>query len=350
MHRIHRVLVTGHQGYIGSVLAPLLVRCGYDVAGLDAGYFKECVLLPDGSRISTLAKDLRDVTMADLRGFDAVVHLAALSNDPIGNLNAQWTREINLAGSIRLAELAREAGVRRFLLSSSCIMYGLSDAPAVAEDALLDPRTDYAHSKVAAERAIGQLATDGFSPTFLRNGTVYGASPRMRFDTVLNDLLGAALTLGRIVLHGDGSPWRPVVHVEDVARAFAAVLDAPDEIAHNQAYNVGTDALNVRVADLAQMVAAAVPGCEVTAAGSPTADQRSYRADFTKFTRAFPAVTFRSVAQGIQDLHRAFVAVPLTADLYRDPRFVRLRWLRHLLESGRLDAVLRWATPVGAGL
>jgi nucleoside-diphosphate-sugar epimerase len=336
-----RLLMTGHRGYIGSVMAPYFERLGYDVVGLDTDYFGDCTLVPGADAIPSVNKDVRDVTNGDLAGFDAVIHLAALSNDPIGNMNAAWTRSINFDGSLRLAEAARAAGVRRFLFSSSCIMYGLSEAPVVDETSPLDPRTVYAQSKVDAERAISALASDRFSPTFLRNGTVYGLSPRMRFDTVLNDLVGAAVTEGRIVLHGDGSTWRPVVHVEDVARAFAAVLEAPREDVHDQAFNTGADALNIRIRDLAALVAEVVPGCAVEFAHRASADQRSYRASFAKFQRTFPTVGFRSPAIGASNLYESFIGMGLTAALYRDPRFTRLEWLRQLITTGRVDGALR---------
>jgi nucleoside-diphosphate-sugar epimerase len=222
-----RVLLTGHLGYIGSVMAPMLVEAGYDVVGLDSGLFADCTLVPDVARIPEIPRDLRDVRPGDLDGFDAVVHLGALSNDPIGNLDESWTRDINDLASVRLAQLARDAGVERFLFSSSCIMYGMSEVADVDETSPLAPQTEYARSKARSEEAIKALATDQFSPVFLRNGTIYGISPRMRFDTVLNNLVASAATTGRVVVQGDGSPWRPVVHVEDVARAFIHVLEAP---------------------------------------------------------------------------------------------------------------------------
>ena len=224
-----RILITGNGGYLGSVMAPWLRSQGYEVIGLDTGYFSACTLAPDLAQIRTIRKDIRDVGAQDLAGFDAVIHLAALSNDPIGNLNAAWTRQINGEGTVRLARLAKQAGVPRFIFSSSCIMYGMSEAAVVDETAPLAPQTEYARSKVNAETALRRLADDRFSPTFCRNGTVYGLSPRMRFDTVLNNLMGCAYTTGRVVIHSDGTPWRPVVHVQDVARAFQAVLEAPIE-------------------------------------------------------------------------------------------------------------------------
>jgi len=242
------------------------------VVGLDIDYFSDCTLVPDLVEIPTIRKDLRDVTAKDLVGFDAVIHLAALSNDPIGNLNEAWTRDINSRGTIRLAKFAKQAGVSRFIFSSSCIMYGMSEAVVVDENAPLAPQTEYARSKVDAETALRRLADDRFSPTFCRNGTVYGLSPRMRFDTVLNNLMGSAFTTGRVVIHSDGTPWRPVVHVEDVARAFLAVLQAPLEIVHNEAYNIGADELNHRISELGQIVAETVPGCELATMPQPGID------------------------------------------------------------------------------
>ena len=338
-----RVLITGSDGYIGSVMAPWLQSQDYDVVGLDTGYFFVTPLVPELAKIPTIRKDLREITAEDLAGFDAVIHLAALSNDPIGNLNNAWTREINGDGTIRLAQLARQAGVRRFLFSSSCIMYGLSQAAVVNEDAPLAPQTEYARSKVEAESALSQLANDEFSPTFCRNGTVYGLSPRMRFDTVLNDLTGHAFTTGRVVIHSDGTPWRPVVHVQDVARAFQAVLEAPRALVHNQAFNTGADHLNHQIRDLGQIVTETVPGCELEIVAQASADQRTYKADFAKFQKTFPDFQFQWTARkGAQELYTSFKSIGLTHGEFRDKRFTRLAWLRHLIDSGQVDDSLRW--------
>jgi nucleoside-diphosphate-sugar epimerase len=339
-----RVLVTGNRGYIGSVLAPYLAERGYDVVGLDTGYFDDCTLLADSFEVPTMRLDLRDVASGDLRGVDAIVHLAALSNDPIGNLNAEWTKEINHEATVRLAELAKDAGVRRFLFSSSCIMYGTANVVDVDETAPLDPKTEYARSKVRSEHALTALADDRFSPTFLRNGTVYGLSPRMRFDTVLNDLVGSAFTAGVVRVHGDGKPWRPVVHVQDVARAFRAVLEAPIEDVHNEAFNIGADHLNHQVLELAHFAVESVPDCELEVLANPGADQRTYRAHFGKWASTFPEFEFRWTAEaGARDLSSAFARVRLTSDQYLGDRYTRLRWLSRLLDKGALDGSLRWA-------
>lgn len=338
-----RILVTGHLGYVGSVLTPMLVQAGYEVLGYDTGYYAECTLIPDAVQVPALEKDIRDVMPEDLAGIDAVIHLAALSNDPIGNLNTGWTEAINFRASVRLAELAKDAGVRRFLFSSSCIMYGMSEAATVDETSPLDPKTDYARSKVDGERAISALADGRFSPTFLRNGTIYGLSPRMRFDTVLNNLVGSAVATGKVVLHGDGQPWRPVAHVQDIARAFIHVLEAPLERVHNQAFNNGEAAMNHQILSLAQTVVATVPGSRLECLGLPDADQRTYKTAFDKFARTFPEFRFTwTVPAGARELYQGCQAVGLTAEDFTDRRFTRLKWLRYLLESGRVDQALRW--------
>jgi len=339
-----RVLITGHEGYIGSVMAPDFLERGYDVVGLDTGYFAGCDLVPDRMPVPTVRRDIRDLGAGDLDGFDAVVHLAALSNDPIGNLNASWTEQINFEGSVILAELAKAAGVRRFLFSSSCIMYGMSEAAVVAETAPLDPKTEYARSKVRAERAISKLADEDFSPVFLRNGTVYGLSPRMRFDTVFNDLLGRAVATHRVVVYGDGKPWRPVVHVKDIVRAFAAALEAPREKVHNEAFNTGAEHLNHQVGDLARIAVEAVPGCELEVLGQAGADRRTYKADFSKWARTFPNCEFEwTPERGARELRDAFESIGLRLVDFEDPRFTRLKWLEHLIESRALDSDLRWS-------
>jgi nucleoside-diphosphate-sugar epimerase len=339
-----KILITGHNGYLGSVMVPIMVNAGYKVTGLDTGYYERCTLVPDTAQIPAVRKDIREVRPDDLAGYHAVIHLAALSNDPIGNLNSRWTREINLNASVQLGRLAKQAGVQRFLFSSSCIMYGMSETQVVNEQSPLDPRTEYARSKVSAERGLAELADERFAPVFLRNGTLYGLSPRMRFDTVFNDLMANAVACGRVVVHGDGTPWRPVIHAEDAARAFLTVLQAPLEKIRNQAFNVGANHLNYQVRELAEVAVETVPGCRFEVQAQPGADQRTYKADFSKFADTFPEFKFRWSAQlGGKDLCRAFRAIDLTpADLY-DKRFTRLKWLNHLLASREIGGDLRWS-------
>lgn len=344
MSKIKHILVTGHNGFIGSVMAPYLASAGYEVMGLDTGYFSECSLIPDLGQVPAIKKDIRDLAAADLSGFDAVIHLAALSNDPIGNLNDSWTEDINFKASVKLAELAKAAGVRRYLFSSSCIMYGSADALVVTEESPLDPKTEYARSKVKAERALTAMADKNFSPVFIRNGTIYGVSPRMRFDTVLNDLMGSAVTTGKVVVHSDGKPWRPVTHVQDVARYFQAVLEAPVEKIHNQAFNAGANELNHQIIELAQIAVQTVPGCKLEMVPKPGADQRTYKADFGKFARTFPDFKFKwNAVRGAAELYDACKQAGLKQADYTDKKFTRLKWLRYLLDSGRLDGALRWS-------
>jgi len=338
-----RVMITGSNGYLGSVMVPAFVKAGHSVVGLDSNYFYDCLLVPEAARIQTICKDIRDVARKDLEGIDAIVHLAALCNDPLGALSEEWTEQINVQATTRLASIGREAGVKRFLFSSSCIMYGTTTSEFVSEESPINPQTPYAVSKAKAERAISKLASDSFSPTFLRNGTVYGISPRMRFDTVLNDLMGRAFTTKKVVVHSNGAPWRPVVHVEDVARAFLAVLHAPAETVHNEIFNIGHNNLNFRILDLAEIACTTVPGSSWEVRGEPTADQRTYRADFGKFRSAFKEFEWQwTPAVGAQQLYAAFQTLNLDVETFTDKRFTRLRWLEHLQNTGQLDGDLRW--------
>jgi nucleoside-diphosphate-sugar epimerase len=338
-----KVLLTGHSGYIGSVMAPVLRGAGHEVVGLDTGYFEDCRLFDEDPPPASIRRDIREVEAKEIAGFDAVVHLAALSNDPVGDLNQRITEEINFEGSVRLAQAAKAAGVRRFLFSSSCIMYGVSQLSVVTEESPLDPQTEYARSKVKAERAISAMASSGFSPVFLRNGTVYGPSPRMRFDTVLNNLVGAAVTTGKVTVYGAGKPWRPVVYVEDVARAFLRVLEAPTAQTHNQAFNLGADHLNQQVLRLAEVACGTVPGSIIEVLNQSSADQRTYWTSFEKFARTFPDFQFRwSPEEGARSLYGAFQRLGLTYEQFTDKQFTRLKWLKHLLQSQQLDPSLHW--------
>ena len=337
-----RILVTGHLGYIGAVLAPLLAAGGHDVAGFDADLYRGCDFGPAPGGVAGRIGDLRDLGPADLTGFDAVVHLAALSNDPLGSLDPALTLDVNAEGTLRLARAAREAGVRRFIFASSCSMYGASGTDeALDESAPLHPLTAYAESKVRAEEGLFALAGPEFAPVSMRNATVFGVSPRLRLDIVLNNLAAWAHTTGRIRLLSDGTAWRPLVHVRDVAKATLALLGAPEDRVRGEAFNVGTDEQNYLVRDLAQIVSH-VTGCAVEMAEGSSADDRSYRVDFSKLRTAFPEFSLDWDAErGARELADAYRTVGLTLAEFEGDRYVRLRRLESLLEANELSSDLR---------
>ena len=337
-----RILVTGHLGYIGAVLAPLLAAGGHDVAGFDADLYRGCDFGPEPSGVVGRIGDVRDVRPADLAGFGAIVHLAALSNDPLGSLDPALTLDVNAEGTLSLARAAREAGVRRFIFASSCSMYGASGTDdALDESAPLRPLTAYAESKVRAEEGLFALAGPEFAPVSMRNATVFGVSPRLRLDIVLNNLVAWAHTTGRIRLLSDGTAWRPLVHVRDLAKTTLALLDATEDRIRGEAFNVGTDAQNYLVRDLAQIVSR-VTGCAVEVAEGSSADDRSYRVDFSKLRTAFPHLRLDWDAErGARELADAYRAVGLTLAEFEGDRYVRLRRLESLLEANELSSNLR---------
>ena len=339
-----RVLVTGHLGYIGSVLVPLLRQRGHAVVGLDTGFFKDCILGVAPERTPEIVKDLRDLSAGDLEGFDGVCHLAGLSNDPLGSLDPALTSDINHSASVRLAQLARESGVPRFLFSSSCSIYGASRAGELCDEtAPLKPLSAYAASKARAEEDIAKLAAAEFSPAFLRNGTAFGFSPRLRMDLVLNDFVGAALTCGTIRILSDGSPWRPLVHVADIAQAFATILETPREQWHNQALNIGCEEQNYRVRDLAEIVQKVLPESRIEYAGTAGPDPRDYRVSFAKVRKLVPGFKPQwNAERGARDLAQQLRALPSFAAELAQKRFVRLAELRRLIESAALIPDLRW--------
>lgn len=342
-----RILVTGCHGYIGSVLVPMLLREGHVVQGLDSDWFEPCTLF-SAENAASVWVDLRDVRASDLIGFDAVIHLAALSNDPLSNFDPDLTYQINHLAAVRLAKLARQAGVQRFLVSSSCSMYGSAGESLLTEEAELQPVTPYGHSKVLADREISLLANDEFSPIFLRNATAYGLSPRLRLDLVVNDFVASACTTGTILIRSDGTPWRPVVHVEDICRAFIVCLDAPREAVHNQAFNVGSSDENYRVSELAEIVTEVVPGSRVEYLPGGGPDKRCYRVDCGKLQRVLSDYRPRwNVHRGVAQLADAYRQHGLTAADIESGRFLRLRRLRQLLDGGRLGTDLRWQASEG---
>jgi nucleoside-diphosphate-sugar epimerase len=339
------VLVTGHRGYIGAVLVPMLLETKHKVTGLDTDFFAGCDFNGGPVAVPAIRKDLRDVAASDLKGFDAVIHLAALSNDPLSDLNPDCTYEINHRASVRLAGLAKTAGVRRFIFSSSCSLYGSAGrADFLDENASINPVTPYGESKVLVEQDVSPFANENFSPTYLRNSTAYGMSPRLRADLVVNNLVGLAYATGQVLIASDGTAWRPLVHVEDICRAFLAILQAPRELVHNQAFNVGRTEENYQIRDIASMVEEIVPGSRVKYAEGGVTDLRCYRVNCDKIARTLPE--FRpqwSVRRGIEQLYTSFKKHSLTFEEFTGPRYTRIKQLRYLLATARLDPVLRWS-------
>lgn len=326
-------------------MVPLLLAQGHEVVGLDSDLYRSSTFGAGIHPVAEIEKDIRDVEVADLEGFDAVLHLAGLSNDPLGDMQPQLTDEINHLASVRLAELAKAAGVTRYVFSSSCSNYGAGGEDWLTEDSAFNPVTPYGKSKVQTELDVAKLADDRFSPTFLRNATAYGASPRIRFDLVLNNLMAWAFTTGKVYIKSDGTPWRPIVHIEDISRAFIAVMEAPQELIHNQAFNVGRNEDNYRVREIAEIVKETIPGCEIEYAADAKPDPRCYRVDCSKILQQIPAFQPQwNARRGAQQLYEAFQTVGLTLDEFEGPRYRRITHVQELLQNGQLDETLRWRT------
>ncbi len=352
-----RVLVTGHNGYVGTVMIPMLVNAGHDIVGMDTNLYRGATFGEESPRsdIVEIQKDIRDIVAEDLDGFDAIIHLAGLSNDPLGDLNPDLTYDVNHRASVRLAELAKEVGVERFIFSSSCSNYGAGVEDYLDETSAFNPVTPYGRSKVMVEQDVSKMADDNFSPTFLRSGTAYGVSPRLRFDLVLNNLAAWAYTTGTVLLKSDGTPWRPIVHIGDMSRAFKAVLEAPRDVVHNEAFNVGRSTENYQIRDIATIVAETVPDSKVEYAANAKdakkdfnvgADKRDYRVNCDKIAKALP--NFQPVwtaRKGAQELYEAYKRVDLQPNEYEGPRYRRLKHIKMLMDEGKLDINLRWTQP-----
>jgi len=339
-----RVLVTGHDGYIGQVLIPLLQSAGHEAVGLDSFFFAGCDFPGQPpAELPVIGKDVRDVTAQDLTGFDAVMHLAGLSNDPLGDLDAELTYDINLRGSVRLAQLAKAAGTKRFLFASSCSNYGASGDDYLDETGELSPVTPYAKSKVMVEEQVAPMADADFTPVFLRAATAYGMSSKLRGDLVVNNLIGYAVTSGEVLIKSDGMPWRPLVHIEDIARAYVALLEAPKEVVRNEAFNVGQTSENYRVREVADMVAEIVPNCRVTYAPGASPDKRNYRVNCDKIRKLVPGYEPQwTLRKGIEQIYAAYRDTGLTAADFAGPRYMRLQHIRNLIARGELDNGLHW--------
>ncbi len=338
-----RVLVTGHKGYIGTVMVPMLQAAGHDVVGLDSDLYRNSTYGELPPKCDEILKDVRDVEKKDLENVDGIIHLAGLSNDTLGDLNPELTYEINHAASVRLACIAKELGINRFVFASSCSNYGAAGDGLQNESAVLNPVTAYAISKVMVERDLSAMADETFSPVFMRNATAYGVSPRIRFDIVLNNLTAWAYTTGRVLLKSDGTPWRPLVHIADISLAAIAMLTAPKEVVHNQAFNVGLNSENYQIRELAQVVQETVPNCEIGFANGAEPDKRNYRVDFSKYSRSFPEHKLRwNVRQGAKEIFDLYQRYELKKDEYEGPQYKRIAQIKLLLGTGQLDDTLRW--------
>ena len=338
-----KVLLTGHKGYIGAVAVPVLLAAGHEVTGLDTDLYAGCDFGQAPEAIPEMRRDLRDLAPSDLAGFEAVVHLAALSNDPLGNLDSQLTYDINHLASVQLAKLAKQAGVSRFVFSSSCSTYGAAGDDHLDENADLHPVTAYGVSKVLVEKDVRLLADDRFSPTYMRNATAYGVSPRLRLDIVLNDLVASAFTTGRILIKSDGTPWRPITHIRDIIAGVVAVLDAPRDLIHNETFNVGRTEENYRIRELAEIVAETIPGCQVEFAPGGGPDKRCYRVTCDKIKRVLPAFQPEWTARrGAQELYDAYRAAGLTREDVENGRYLRIRTISQLLKDEKIDKSLHW--------
>ena len=337
-----KVLVTGHKGYIGTVLVPMLQQHGHDVSGLDSDIFRNCTFGELNQEIPETIKDVRDVTIEDVNGYDAIMHLAGLSNDPLGNLNPNLTYEINHKATIRIAELAKQAGVSRFLFSSSCSNYGASGNDWLTESSAFNPVTPYGESKVFSERDLAKLADDDFHPTYLRNSTAYGVSPRLRFDLVLNNLVAWAYTTGKVFLKSDGTSWRPIVHIEDISRAFTALLHAPIEKVHNEAFNVSRNEDNYQVREIANIVAGVVPNSHVELSDDHFPDPRNYKVDSSKIINGIPEFKpLWTVKKGAEELLKTYDKIGLTLEEFEGIKYNRIGHIKHLLDEGKIDNELR---------
>ncbi|MCD4788092.1 MAG: SDR family oxidoreductase [Desulfobacterales bacterium] len=338
-----RVLVTGHNGYIGTVLCPMLLKHGHEVIGLDNDLYERCTFSGAVPDIKNIKKDVRDIKEHDIRGFDAIIHLAGLSNDPLGDYRPELTQNINESASIQLARIAKETGVKRFLFASSCSNYGAAGADFLTEEAPVNPVTPYGVSKVRVEAALSQMADANFSPTYLRASTAYGVSPRLRFDLVTNNLTAWAFTTGRVHIKSDGTPWRPIVHIEDISRAYIVALHATREIVHNEAFNVGTTTENYQVREIADIVNQIVPGCKIDYAADAGPDKRCYRVDCNKI--AYTLHEFKpqwTARRGVEQLYEEYKRVGLTLEEFEGPKYMRIAHIKHLIAEGLLDENLRW--------